>query len=488
MSLLLVTLSAARASAASEWRACLLLTLSAAAARAGATSQEWSACLSVEFSAKRALDTRADGASTVAVGDLDADGHLDVVAGSAGDDTIAWFENDGAASPAFAKHVITEDADGVFSVGVSDVDSDFDLDVVSASWRDNTIAWYDNVGGTPRTFVKRVVATTVDGAYSVAAGDLDNDGDVDLMSASWNDYTIAWYQNDGANGFTKYVIDRRAVVPGSVTSADLDGDNDLDVLSTSAGDDTIAWYENDGKKNPTFSKRVISVEADGPWSIATADLDGDNDLDVMSASTVGDEIAWFENNAPETSFAGKRVIAGNAEWAQSVVGADVDGDNDVDVLSASAVDATVAWYENDGSASSPTFRKTVITDSAEWAQSVAAGDLDNDHDLDVISASADDNTIAWYANDCRTTDAVVPSAPAVPPSSSSSSSSSTGAADDDTDVLAIGLAVGAGVVLSVVGIALWRFFRGPRRHPNYRDHMIELKTAREFLLITTTEA
>ena len=45
----------------------------------------------------------------------------------------------------------------------------------------------------------------------------------------------------------------RAYCADSVASADLDGDQDVDVLSASGFDDTIAWYENDGAASPTFT-------------------------------------------------------------------------------------------------------------------------------------------------------------------------------------------------------------------------------------------
>lgn len=66
------------------------------------------------------------------------------------------------------------------------------------------------------------------------------------------------------------------------------------MLSASEFDDTIACYENDGTQN--FTKRVITSTADGAHSVYAIDLDGDGDIDLLGASEHDDTIGWFENN------------------------------------------------------------------------------------------------------------------------------------------------------------------------------------------------
>jgi len=76
-------------------------------------------------------------------------------------------------------------------------------------------------------------------------------------------------------------------------AVDLDGDGDMDVLSATQYDDKIAWYENDGSES--FTARTITTSADGAYSVYAVDLDGDGDMDVLSASRYDDKIAWYEN-------------------------------------------------------------------------------------------------------------------------------------------------------------------------------------------------
>ncbi|MFY0654629.1 MAG: VCBS repeat-containing protein, partial [Cyclobacteriaceae bacterium] len=90
-------------------------------------------------------------------------------------------------------------------------------------------------------WTEQVIRTSANRAYSVYSSDLDGDGDIDVLSASYLDNKIAWYQNDGNGSFTSRTISTSAVGAYSVYSSDLDGDGDMDVLSASNLDDKIAW-------------------------------------------------------------------------------------------------------------------------------------------------------------------------------------------------------------------------------------------------------
>ncbi|MCH7995277.1 MAG: D-aminoacyl-tRNA deacylase, partial [Planctomycetes bacterium] len=123
---------------------------------------------------------------------------------------------------------------------------------------------------------------------------------------------------------------------------------------------------------------------------------GDGDADVVSASSTDDKIAWYENNGGSPPTFTEWVISTSANGAVSVFAKDMDGDGDTDVLSASQNDNKIAWYENDGS---QRFTPHIITTDAAGAARVFAADVDGDGDMDVLSASKDDGTIAWYEND-----------------------------------------------------------------------------------------
>jgi hypothetical protein len=333
---------------------------------------------------------------------MDNDGDMDIVSASTNDDTIAWYENDGASDPSWTASDIATSADYATSVFAADMDNDGDMDIVSASWDDDTIAWYENTAtfSFDPTWSASDIDTNADGAFSVFAADMDNDGDMDIVSASADDSTIAWYENNNGDGssWTAADIDTDAVSAQSVFVADMDDDGDMDIVSASEEDDTIAWYENDGNANPSWSASDIATSADGACYVFVADMDNDGDMDIVSASAEDDTIAWYENDGNANPSWSASDIATSADGARSVFVADMDNDGDMDIISASEEDDTIAWYENNG-ASNPSWTAADIATSADGANSVFVADMDNDGDMDIVSASGEDDTIAWYEND-----------------------------------------------------------------------------------------
>ena len=72
-------------------------------------------------------------------------------------------------------------------------------------------------------FSAATITTSADGAHSVYAID-DGDGDMDVLSASYNDDKITWYENNGAESFTAHTITTSANGANTVYAADVDGD------------------------------------------------------------------------------------------------------------------------------------------------------------------------------------------------------------------------------------------------------------------------
>jgi hypothetical protein len=345
------------------------------------------------------ISTSAAFARAVHAADLDGDGRVDVLSASMNDDKIAWYRNGGGSPVIWTTYTITTVADGALSVCAADVDGDGRFDVLSASENDDTIAWYKNGGGSPLVWTPYTITSSANGAYCVYAADVDSDGRVDVLSASSQDNTVAWYRNGGGTpvAWTPYIVSNAMVGVSVVHAADVDGDGKVDALSATGAEQKIAWYKNSGGVPAVWTPYTITTTASGVSSIFAVDLDGDGQVDVLSAITSDDTIAWYKNGGGTPVVWTPLTISTTADGPHKVFASDVDGDGRLDVLSASTLDDKIAWYRNGGGVPVVWTAHPVST-TADGAWSVYAADLDGDGRMDVLSASAHDNKIAWYRN------------------------------------------------------------------------------------------
>jgi hypothetical protein len=237
----------------------------------------------------------------VSVADLDGDGDLDALSASSYGNEIAWYENTAGDASSWTKHVLSTAATNAKTVLAADIDGDGALDVVAGSFGAARVAWYENLEGTPPTFTLHTIATDFSDRWALFAADIDGDGSMDVVSASYSESTISWHENDGSGGgWARHFI--ATGVPGaySVHAADLDLDGDLDVAAASIGNDTVAWYENDGS-GEGWAVSLLSTSADRANTVSAADLDGDGDLDALSASANDNKSPGTRTSAPTST-------------------------------------------------------------------------------------------------------------------------------------------------------------------------------------------
>lgn len=399
------------------------------------------------FGEQQIISSTSDGASSVFASDLNNDGYLDVISSSTEDNKIAWYKNNnfGGFEP---EEILSKSAEGASSVYSIDFDGDGLNDILSTSFWDDRVAWYKNLGN--GTFnLQNIIDTYVDGATFAVAGDLDNDNDYDIVAAGNLCDRVVWYENDSLGNFIVGQIissTANALHFVSIVDLDMDGDNDI-ICDKQIPGIQILWFENDGNGN--FSnEQFIASDASITYCIYPVDFDGDNDKDILCG---GSEIFWYEHIDGNGSFRTKQVIAEGSsgiyyEWAYP---SDVDNDGDFDILTASSGNSgIIKWHENDGEGNFGVantiywnnhkinrvysvdldldgdqdilyttddyenaqvayllnngqgnfFDHTIITTSGEQFKSLYTSDLNNDGDLDLISASEHDNKIAWYEN------------------------------------------------------------------------------------------
>ena len=360
----------------------------------------------VPFSTANTIEGDFLGAHGVHTADIDGDGDLDVVGAAYDADTITWWENDNGDATAWSEHEIDSSCGAPFCVYAGDVDGDGNVDVLGASYADDAIRLWRNVNGDGLTWAEQPVDQDFAEPKSVYAGDVDGDGDLDVLGASQALDEISWWENTNGDGtaWTEHEVDTDCVHAHSVYGADVDGDGDLDILGAAPGAHEITWWENNTGLGTSWSEHLVEGDFGAAQCVSAADVDGDGDMDVLGAADAGG-ITWWENDGtPQDGGWTEHTVDADFFWATCVCAADVDSDGDVDVLGAAYGADEIAWWENDGTPEDDvggegnSWTKHVLDAAFAGAWWVHVADVDGDGDLDVLGAAYDADDIAWWEN------------------------------------------------------------------------------------------
>ena len=210
----------------------------------------------------------------------------------------------------------------------------------------------------------------------------------------------------GHISFETHVVTLTAQGVRGVSLADVDGDGDLDLMSADSGDNKVVWYENNGAISPEFTTHIIGTgRRDGSFLLG-ADMNNDSTMDIISSSITDDKIAYYQNDGLISPSFTEQVITidpdlttpdinGFVDAVRMISVGDLDGDGDMDVASSSASDDKIAWFENQGA----TWVEHTLSDMIGGARAVWIDDLDQDGDMDVIGGPWYGQDMTWYEND-----------------------------------------------------------------------------------------
>jgi hypothetical protein len=296
----------------------------------------------------------------------------------------------------------------VNAVGLAagDLDGDGDIDLVSASNIDDTIAWYRN-NGNATSFTKFVVTTQANGARAVVVVDLNRDGQLDLASLSLFDDSIRVHQNTGSGTPSQLFSSVLAItfpsgsLPADLYASDIDRDGWEDLVSITSATNRVAWHRNDGTPfsgawglGTTIFDGADSASPAGSGVFA-GDIDGEGDLDLVATSFGEDRIDWFRNSSEGSSWSGRLAVGGAIDGANPPFVADIDGDGDMDVLTPAFNGGRVYFHRNDGGAGTFSLGDSVLFDTGT---NVSVADINGDGALDIVAGGHDDDRISWWEN------------------------------------------------------------------------------------------
>jgi len=285
------------------------------------------------FTATAQILSNPQGSQKLELGDVDGDNDLDLFVVS-GNPTRLWI-NQGVHSGTFLDSGQT--LTNLVNVGVSralvgDVDGDGDNDLFLANNGAGAApdqVWI-NQGVNTGVFVDSGQTLGAESAASAAMGDLDGDGDLDVMVGNFGGagFINIWI-NQGVNSGTFASNGQTLTTASHITGTslgDVDGDGDLDAVLVDNGSG-IRILINDGVNGGTFTYSPTVLDNINSRETALADFDHDMDMDFIVAK-VADSTVW-ENQGGAVFVDSALALTGAFPRART---ADMDGDGDLDGL------------------------------------------------------------------------------------------------------------------------------------------------------------
>ncbi|WP_324673659.1 FG-GAP-like repeat-containing protein [Hymenobacter sp. GOD-10R] len=349
----------------------------------------------------------------VTLGDVDGDGDLDILtannlANSVATGTVSIRLNNGDGTYTDGQEVSV--GRGPYSVKLADIDGDGDLDLLTPNSNVNSVSVRFNNGN--GRFVGNQEVAVGNLPHDVALGDIDGDGDLDLLAANYTvansviSSTVSVRLNNGNGIFSSYQEVSVGARPLTVTLGDVDNDGDLDFVTASSNGTTASVRLNNG--TGTFSGTQEVLVGFTPAAATLADVDNDGDLDLLTTnyfnyantSRYTSSTVSVRLNDGDGTFSGTQQIS-VGDGANSIALGDANGDKFLDLFVTNSLGKTVSLRLNDTKGTFLGMQQIAVGDEPT---SLALGDLDDNGTLDLVVAnySSDDvsvrlNTLASVA-------------------------------------------------------------------------------------------
>ena len=317
--------------------------------------------------------------------DIDGNGLPDVIRQSEGRDRVSVLYQ---TSPVqFSREYIDLNWDSCCNpstkMSFGDLDNDGDIDLVFPEQGnvDHDFSWFENING---HLYKHQIFGELDGVRIPKMVDWDNDGDLDIFATVSSGTTgdtedeVILYENIDGENFINWRLNDALNYAADIEFADIDGDGDLDAFATARDANDLVWLRNDGFQ-ANWATTIIFPEANAPLGVATGDLDNNNGADAVICSSGDDKVFGFLNDGSGTFS--PIVVDPNIDGPREAEIADLDADGDLDIAVVATNGAnTLVIYLNNGNAS---FTEQIIY-TGKSGRDIEIADWDGDGALDIL--------------------------------------------------------------------------------------------------------
>jgi len=332
--------------------------------------------------------------------DLNGDGIKDLITSHRNVERLDWQSFDNTNLKFTNPRIIGEGR----SIGIdfADFDGDGDEDIVTLnddSYGDNVI-WFESINGEVNFEAAHVLDSGDYGHKNIQAGDLDNDGDIDIFlnKTGGNGSGVFWFENlDGQANFSVRQELSNSILT-NLQLEDLDQDGDLDIFGYDNYPLGFQWLENNGG---VFSSTVLITDDENVRTFLFEDLDGDGRKDILFADN-NSLISLRKNTGTALSFDAPTLLSGLTAMPNSfpelfLRDGDSDGDQDLYVYSNSWPNFLLFYFENIGGSDVFANAQLIYTFQNNPSK-ISIDDYDGDQDMDIVVHSGVNRTLEFIEN------------------------------------------------------------------------------------------
>ncbi len=332
----------------------------------------------------------------VTVGDINDDGHLDLIVTNYGTDNVGIHLGYGNGTFATQITYSTDLGSHPYSVAISDLNKDNKLDIIVANSGTGSVAIFLGYGN--GTFAdKATLLTSIYGPVQLVVDDINHDYHKDIaIISSWSNSIYVLLGED--NGMFEKMITYSTGLdsyPRSIAVGDLNNDNHTDVIVANYGTNNIGIFLGYDPA-PFRNQKTYSTGNDStPYSVTLGDVNDDDILDIIASNMGTDNIYIFLGYGDGTFAAPMTYSTSSGSQPVLTAVGNFNNDNRLDIVVANWGAGNTGIFLGYGNG---TFQKQITLstgiDSAPWW--VAVGDFNNDTQLDIVVANGNTSNIGLF--------------------------------------------------------------------------------------------